>query len=289
MRKIMLFISVVGLIVVTVLGFMATSEAVELSALDELEEHDTWLYVDYYKDKIQCGEEGCTNEISSAYQFTVRVTENRLKNLDIRNADGWTISQEQADNISSKTRYDKDKYLHLEEQADGSYNASIETKYNEYTVETVNHKKPLFVTIVTGGFCSEHDEGRFEAMRYELKQAIKRNPVCFLGRTIAPLLYAILLFVIGCSLVASKDATLSEINDAQFKQWLTISCVALAVGVLFAYVGQSMDKGGTFVTFVLGAIPLAGGALLGGALSRGFFLKKKAKRENQDNNCESEY
>ena len=287
MRKIMLFISVVGLIVVTVLGFMATSEAVELSALDELEEHDTWLYVDYYKDKIQCGEEGCTNEISSAYQFTVRVTENRLKNLDIRNADGWTISQEQADNISSKTRYDKDKYLHLEEQADGSYNASIETKYNEYTVETVNHKKPLFVTIVTGGFCSEHDEGRFEAMRYELKQAIKRNPVCFFGRTIAPLLYAILLFVMGCCLITPKNTSLLEADDAEFKQWLTISFVALVFGVIFAYVGQTMDKGGLFVSYVLGAIPLAGGALLGGVLSCAFYVKKKQKTENQDDICES--
>ena len=287
MRKGILFLSIIGLVVVTVLGFMATSEAVEVSALDELEEHDTWLYVDYYKDKIKCGEEGCANEISSAYQFAVRVTENRLKNLDIRNADGWTISQETADNISSKTRYDKDKYLHLEEQADGSYNASIETKYNEYTVETVNHKKPLFVTIVTGGFCSEHDEGRFEAMRYELKQAIKRNPVCFLGRTIAPLLYAILLFVIGCCLITSKNTSLLEADDAEFKQWLTISLAALAFGIIFAYVGQNMDKGGLFVSYVLGAIPLAGGALLGGALSCAFCIKKKQKAENQADVCES--
>ncbi len=288
MRKMILFLSIIGLVVATVLSFMATSEDVELSALDELEEHDTWLYTDYYKDKVKCGEEGCTNEISHVYQFVIRVTENRLKNLDIRNADGWTISQDKADNISSHKRYDKDKYLHLEEQEDGSYNASIETKYNEYTVETVNHKKPLFVTSVMGGFCSEHDEGRFEAMRYELKQAIMRNPVCFVGRTIAPLLYAGLLFVIGCCLITSKATTLLEADDAEFKQWLIISCVALAAGVLFAYVGQSMDKGRFFVSFVLGAIPLAGGALLGGALSHGFFLKKKLERETQDNNCGSE-
>lgn len=258
---------------------MATSEDVELSALDELEEHDTWLYTEYYKDKIACGEKGCTKEITSAYQFAVRVTENRLKNLDIKNADGWTIVQETTDNISSHKRYDKDKYLHLEEQADGSYNASIETKYNEYTVETVNHKKPLFVTTITGGFCSEHDAGQFEAMRHELKRAIKRNPVYLFGRTLAPLLFVVLLLVVGCCWRPSGISTLLEADDDEFTRWLAGAFVAVVVGVFFVYIAQSMDKGRYFVSFVLGALPLAGGALLCGFLSHAFVAKKKANKE----------
>lgn len=236
--------------------FLASAATIFLSMAACFADVDASIY-DYRNEVYneQCYWGNCKNEASEEIELLSVCAHRRHMNLEIENSLNCIIRSKTETNYDYTTHRVEDEYYVVSPHSNGGFEIREEADYYEYkTEEAVGDQ---YVTVMQGSFCEEHESEAEDIMRDELKTAMRRNFICFLGYTASPYNLCIMLFLAALLIRPIGMPAMSKKSICVVSCLIFVFCGVSELGRLVdpdvgIYFGCFGSMAAVFCSFILG-------------------------------------